>query len=431
MKAIVVRKSRGLKGTITVPGDKSITHRAIILGSLARGTTVVKGYLPSEDCLNTASAFRLMGIPIQEGKKAGDPLRIEGKGLRGLSEPSSVLDLGNSGTAMRLLTGVLAGQGFFSVLTGDESLRRRPMLRVVAPLRQMGAEINGCDGGNRAPLAVCGRRLKGIAYALPVASAQVKSALLLAGLLADGRTVLTEPLPSRDHTERIFRGMGIPLAIKGSELSLDPPPEFSGREIEVPGDFSSAAFFIVAATIVKNSELTIRNVGVNPTRTGLLDLLSEMGAEIRLENRRESNHEPVADLVVRSRPLRGIRVQPESVPKTIDEFPVLCVAAAVADGETVIRGAEELRVKESDRIRTITRELSKMGADLEERPDGLLIRGGRKLSGARCAGHGDHRIAMALAVAGLAADGETTVEGAEWVDTSFPGFQSLLESVTA
>jgi 3-phosphoshikimate 1-carboxyvinyltransferase len=372
-----------------------------------------------------------MGIPIQEGKKAGDPLRIEGKGLRGLSEPSSVLDLGNSGTAMRLLTGVLAGQGFFSVLTGDESLRRRPMLRVVAPLRQMGAEINGCDGGNRAPLAVCGRRLKGIAYALPVASAQVKSALLLAGLLADGRTVLTEPLPSRDHTERIFRGMGIPLAIKGSELSLDPPPEFSGREIEVPGDFSSAAFFIVAATIVKNSELTIRNVGVNPTRTGLLDLLSEMGAEIRLENRRESNHEPVADLVVRSRPLRGIRVQPESVPKTIDEFPVLCVAAAVADGETVIRGAEELRVKESDRIRTITRELSKMGADLEERPDGLLIRGGRKLSGARCAGHGDHRIAMALAVAGLAADGETTVEGAEWVDTSFPGFQSLLESVTA
>ena len=417
---------------ITVPGDKSITHRAIILGSLARGTTVVKGYLPSEDCLHTASAFRLMGIPIEEGKRGGDELpelRIVGKGLRGLSEPSAVLDLGNSGTALRLLTGVLAGRDFFSVVTGDESLRRRPMRRVVAPLRQMGAEIHGRQDGNLAPLAVCGRRLKGIAYALPVASAQVKSALLLAGLLAVGRTVLTEPLPSRDHTERIFRGMGIPLEIQGTDLLLDPPSEFSGREILVPGDLSSAAFFIVAATIVKNSELTIRNVGVNPTRTGLLELLSEMGADIRLENRREFNHEPVADLVVRSRPLKGIRVPPESVPKTIDEFPILCVAAAVAEGETMIRGAEELRVKESDRIRTISQELSKMGADLEELPDGLLIRGGRKLSGARCAGHGDHRIAMALAVAGLLADGETTVEGTDWIATSFPGFEQLLQSV--
>ncbi|MEK6683358.1 MAG: 3-phosphoshikimate 1-carboxyvinyltransferase [Nitrospirota bacterium] len=429
MKPIVVRKSKGLQGTITVPGDKSITHRAIILGALARGTTVVKGYLPSEDCLHTASAFRSMGIPIEEGKKAGDPLRIEGKGLRGLSEPSAVLDLGNSGTALRLLTGVLAGRDFFSVVTGDESLRRRPMRRVVVPLRQMGAEIHGRQDGDRAPLAVCGRRLKGIAYALPAASAQVKSALLLAGLLADGRTVLTEPFPSRDHTERIFRGMGIPLEIKGAELSFDPPSEFSGREILVPGDFSSAAFFITAATIVKNSELTIRNVGVNPTRTGLLELLAEMGADIRLENRREFNQEPVADLVVRSRPLKGLRVRPESVPKTIDEFPILCVAAAVAEGETVIRGAEELRVKESDRIRTITLELLKMGADIEELPDGLLIRGGRKLSGARCAGHGDHRIAMALAVAGLAADGETTVEGSQWIATSFPGFEQLLQSV--
>ncbi len=273
-----------------MPGDKSITHRAIILGSLARGRTVVKGYLPSEDCLHTASAFRLMGISIEEGKKPGDPLRIEGKGLRGLSEPPAVLDLGNSGTALRLLTGVLAGQDFFSVVTGDESLRRRPMRRVVDPLRRMGAEIGGRQDGNLAPLVVFGRRLKGISYALPVASAQVKSALLLAGLLADGRTVLTEPLPSRDHTERMFHGMGIPLEVSDTELSLEPPSEFSGREIEVPGDLSSAAFFIVAATIIKNSELVIRNVGVNPTRTGLLDLLSEMGADIRLENRREFNY---------------------------------------------------------------------------------------------------------------------------------------------
>jgi 3-phosphoshikimate 1-carboxyvinyltransferase len=429
MEPIVVRKSRGLKGTVAVPGDKSITHRAIILGSLARGTTIVKGYLPSADCLNTAAAFRLMGIPIEEGKKTGDPLRIAGKGLRGLSEPPAVLDLGNSGTALRLLTGVLAGQDFFSVVTGDESLRRRPMRRVVDPLRRMGAEIGGRQDGNLVPLAVRGRRLKGIAYAMPVASAQVKSALLLAGLLADGRTALTEPIQSRDHTERMFRGMGISLEIEGAEVRLEPPAEFSGCEIHVPGDLSSAAFFIVAATIVKNSELLIRNVGVNPTRTGLLDLLSRMGADIRIENRRDLNQEPVADLVVRSRPLKGIQVGPESVPKTIDEFPILCVAAAVAEGETVIRGAEELRVKESDRIRTITRELSKMGADLEELPDGLVIRGGWKLSGARCASYGDHRIAMALAVAGLMAEGETTVEGAEWIATSFPGFESLLQSV--
>ncbi|MBI3611482.1 MAG: 3-phosphoshikimate 1-carboxyvinyltransferase [Nitrospirae bacterium] len=428
MKPIVVRESRGLQGTISVPGDKSVTHRAIILGSLARGTTVVKDYLSAEDCLHTASAFRLMGISIED--KNGR-LRIEGKGLHGLSEPATVLDLGNSGTGLRLLTGVLAGQDFFSVVTGDESLRRRPMRRVVDPLRRMGAEIEGREDGNRAPLAVRGRRLKGLTYALPVASAQVKSALLLAGLLADGRTVLTEPLPSRDHTERMFRGMGIPLEIEGNQLLLSPPSEFSGREIVVPGDFSSAAFFIVAATIVRNSELRIRDVGVNPTRIGLLEILAEMGAEIRFENRREFDHEPVADLIVRSRPLRAVRVKPESVPKTIDEFPILCVAATAAEGETVIRGAEELRMKESDRIRTVASELSKMGADLEELPDGLVIRGGRKLSGARCSSHGDHRIAMALAVAGLTASGETAVEGAEWIETSFPGFQSLLKSVTA
>jgi 3-phosphoshikimate 1-carboxyvinyltransferase len=295
----------------------------------------------------------------------------------------------------------------------------------------MGAEINGRDGGNLAPLAVQGRQLKGIAYALPVASAQVKSALLLAGLLAEGRTVLTEPLPSRDHTERMFRGLGILIETKGLEVSLKSPSEFSGREIDVPGDFSSAAFFIVAATIVKDSELVIRQVGVNPSRTGLLDLLSEMGAEIRLENRRELNHEPVADLVVRSRPLKGILIRPESVPRTIDEFPVLCVAAAVAEGETVVRGAEELRVKETDRIQTIVSELSKLGVDLKELPDGLVIRGGRKLSGARCLSYGDHRIAMALAIAGLVAEGETVVEGAEWIETSFPGFSSLLKSVAA
>lgn len=428
MKAIVVQESQGLKGTISVPGDKSMTHRAIILGSLARGISAVKGYLPALDCLHTVEAFRSMGISIEAVK---GQLRITGKGLHGLSEPSSVLDLGNSGTGLRLLTGVLAGQDFSSILTGDSSLCRRPMLRLVEPLRRMGAEIEGRAGGSFAPLAVHGRRLKGITYALPVASAQVKSALLLAGLLADGRTVLTEPLPTRDHTERMFRHLGIPLKTEGQTLSLEPAAQFSGREMEIPGDFSSSAFFIVAATIVKNSDLMIRNVGVNPTRTGLLNLLCKMGAEIRLENHREVDEEPAAGLVVRSRPLRGITVSWEDVPRAIDEFPILCVAAAVAEGETVIRGAEELRVKESDRIKTTVRELSKMGARLEELPDGLVIHGGRKLKGARCSSDGDHRIAMAMAIAGLAATGETVVEGAEWVETSCPGFQDLLRSVAA
>lgn len=346
-----------------------------------------------------------------------------------MSEPPGVLDLGNSGTAIRLLTGVLAGQDYFSVLTGDESLCRRPMRRVVDPLRQMGAEINGRENGNLAPLAIRGKRLKGINYAIPVASAQVKSALLLAGLMAEGRTVLTEPLPSRDHTEKMFQALGIAFEINGTELAIESRSDFSGGEIRVPGDPSSAAFFVVAATIVKNSELKIAGVGVNSTRTGLFDLLSRMGADIRYENHREFGREPVADLVVRSRPLKGIRVEPADVPKTIDEFPILCVAAAVAEGETVVRGAEELRVKESDRIRTMALELKKMGADLEELPDGLIVRGGRRLVGGRCTSHGDHRIGMALAVAGLAAEGETTIDGAEWIETSFPGFHPLLQSV--
>lgn len=432
MKPIVVKKSRGLKGTLSVPGDKSITHRAIILGSLGCGTAVVRGYLPSDDCLRTAQAFRRLGISIKEEK---DQLTIIGKGLRGLSDPGGDLDLGNSGTGLRLLTGVLAGQDLVAVLTGDESLRSRPMLRVVAPLRRMGAKIKGPSRGKFAPLEIHGRRLKGIHYVMPAASAQVKSALLLAGLLAEGPTAVTEPLPTRDHTERLFRHMGIPLKTENQEglktLRLEPAGEFEGRDIEIPGDLSSAAFFIVAASIIPNSELMIRNVGVNPTRTGLLELLSDMGAEIKQENPREVSGEPVADLSVCSRPLKGIQVPPEMVPRTIDEFPVLCVAAAAAEGETEIRGAEELRVKESDRIRTIAQELSRMGADVKELPDGMVIRGGKELRGARCRSHGDHRIAMAMTVAGLAASGETTVEGAEWVDTSFPGFQRLLESVAA
>ncbi len=426
MESITVKSGRGLAGTTSVPGDKSITHRAVIIGALARGTTRVKGYLASDDCLRTVGALREMGIAIEADRAE---LRIEGKGLRGLSEPRSILDLGNSGTAIRLLTGLLAGQDFFAVLTGDESVLQRPMLRVVEPLRRMGARIEGRSGGDRAPIAIRGGRLKGITYALPVASAQVKSALLIAGLTAEGKTVLSEPLASRNHTERIFGEFGIPLQIGGGRIVLEPTPEFGGRGIEVPGDLSSAAFFIVAATIVKNSEIVIQNVGVNPTRTGILELLTQMGARIVQEKPRTVGGEAVADLVVKSASLKGISVGADAVPRTIDEFPILCVAAALAEGETIIRGAGELRVKESDRIRMIARELSRMGAKVEELSDGLVVRGVERLKGARCSSGGDHRIAMALAVAGLAATGETVVEGAQWVETSFPDFQVRLSAL--
>jgi 3-phosphoshikimate 1-carboxyvinyltransferase len=423
MKRLKVTKSGGLKGVISVPGDKSISHRAVILGSIAGGTTTVRGFLPAEDCLRTAAVFRMMGVAIEQ---RGDALRIEGRGLRGLAEPSDVLDLGNSGTGMRLLTGLMAGQSFFSVVTGDETLRRRPMRRVVDPLRQMGAVIAGRNGGEFAPLAVTGRPLKGIRYDLPVASAQVKSALLLAGLTAEGPTRLTEPSASRDHTERMLLAFGADLRVEGTTVTVHPAESLKSRDLEIPGDPSSAAFFVVAALIVPGSELTIRSVGVNPTRTGFIDVLHQMGADLRLENRREIGGEPAADLVVRSGPLKGVAVDPALVPRAIDEFPVLAVAAAFAEGETLIRGAEELRVKESDRIAVMAAELRKLGARVEELPDGLRITGGAPLAGAVCESRGDHRVAMAMAVAGLAASGETLIEDAACIETSFPGFESLL-----
>lgn len=427
MKSIEVKKSGGLRGTISVPGDKSITHRGVILGSLARGLTVVKDYLASDDCLRSVQAFRQMGIAITQ---TPDRLEIRGKGLRGLSEPAGVVDLGNSGTAMRLLTGLLSGQDFRTVLTGDESLQKRPMARVVEPLREMGARINGRENGRFAPLEIQGGGLKGITYSLPVASAQVKSALLLAGLTAEGRTMIIEPEKTRDHTERMLRNFGVPVGKNGNSIFVDPASEFSGSELEVPGDLSSAAFFIVAATIVKNSEIRIRKVGVNPTRTGLLDLLGKMGANIKRENEGEMSGEPVADLIVSSRNLKGIEVQPEDVPRTIDEFPVFCVAASLAEGRTVIRGAGELRVKESDRIRTLAEELSGFGVGVEEFPDGMSITGSGVLKGARSRSHGDHRVAMAMTVAGLAAEGKTRVEDTEWIETSFPGFEDILKKLS-
>ena len=435
MASLTINPGGPLTGTISVPGDKSITHRAVILSALAEGESLITGYCRGEDCLNTVRAFRAMGIRIGEQP---DHLRVYGKGLWGLAEPEHPLDCGNSGTGIRLLTGLLAGQDFFTVLTGDESVRRRPMGRVVKPLREMGAIIAGRKGGELAPLAVSGSRLRGIAYRSPVASAQVKSALLLAALSAEGVTRITEPHRSRDHTERLFRHFGIPIQEDGSAVVLPGRPSvgWAGKELPLPGDLSAAAFFLVGASIVPGSDLTITGVGINPTRTGVLEALTEMGADIQVLNRREQAGEPVADLRVRSAALHGIRLGAERIPETIDEFPILCVAAALAEGETAITGARELRVKESDRIATMAMELGKMGIAVSETPDGLIIQGvgGRqtcRLRGASCRSYGDHRVAMSLAIAGLVADAPTHIEDAGCIDTSFPGFEGkLLELLT-
>ena len=373
--------------------------------------------------------MRTLGIQVDD-LGAGRFL-VHGKGLRGLSEPGGVLDLGNSGTGMRLLAGLLAGQDFFSVLTGDQYLVKRPMGRIAEPLRSMGAAIDGRSGGKLAPLAIrgAGKNAKAIAYQSPVASAQVKSAVLLCGLYADGVTSVNEPHQSRDHTERMLRFFGADVREEGLQVSVrgNQVLRASGL-LAIPADISSAAFFLVAAAIVPGSELLIRNVGVNPTRTGILDALGAMGADIVMENRREQAGEPVADLRVRHRALRSTEIGGDSIPRLIDEIPVLAVAAACADGTTVIRNAEELRVKESDRIATMAAELRKLGAHVRELPDGMEISGNRRLRGAVCESHGDHRIAMSLAVAGLTAEGPTTVRDTEWIETSFPGFPSMLRS---
>lgn len=427
MSDLIIRPSQGMKGEITLPGDKSISHRSVLFAAIAEGDTTINGFLTGEDTLNSARAVQALGITVDG--VGSSHLVVRGKGLDGLSEPSNVIDLGNSGTGMRLLAGLLAGQEFFSVLTGDQYLRKRPMARIAEPLRQMGAVIDGPAGGKRAPLAIrgSGRRTRPIDFKSPVASAQVKSALLLAGLYADGITSVTEPAKSRDHTERMFRFFGIEIKEEGNRVSV------RGRQVlrpkgllEIPSDISSSAFFLVAACIVPGSDLLIRNVGVNPTRTGIIDVLLAMGGDITLENRREQAGEPVADIRVRHRKLRAIEVSGAVVPRAIDEIPVLTVAAAYATGTTLIRDAAELRVKESDRIAAMAAELRKVGVVVREHPDGMEIDGRGTIEGGVCESHGDHRIAMSMAVAGLAASHETIVRDAGWIETSFPGFERLL-----
>ncbi len=422
-----IAPTKSLRGELSVPGDKSISHRSIMLGSLAEGTTRVSGFLMGEDNLSTWKAFEAMGVAIRQ--TGPDALEIEGVGLDGLTEPGDVLDCGNSGTTMRLMSGLMAGQNFFSVLTGDKYLRRRPMKRVVTPLAAMGARIWGRDGGARAPLAIQGGSLNPITYASPVASAQVKSAVLLAGLSVDGETKVTEPHISRDHSERMLTCFGADVRPFEGGVSLIGRPRLMAQEVTVPGDISSAAFFMVAGLVTPGAELTIRNVGINPTRSGIIDILIAMGGQLELLNIREQSGEPVADVLIRHSRLKGIEISGDMVPRAIDEFPVISVAAALAEGTTTIRDAEELRVKETDRIAAMVSELSKLGAQVEARPDGMVITGVEQLNGGKVSSHGDHRIAMSMAVAALSAREDVTIEDAACTDTSFPGFWALLEEI--
>ncbi|MEK6726414.1 MAG: 3-phosphoshikimate 1-carboxyvinyltransferase [Deltaproteobacteria bacterium] len=432
MKTITVKKTKDLKGEITVPGDKSISHRALMFASIADGDTRIKGLLKGEDNLATLKAFRQMGIWIEEH---GDIVVVHGNGLNGLREPEDFIDAGNSGTTIRLITGLLAGQNFFSSITGDQYLRKRPMKRVIDPLSQMGARIFGRENGNKAPLAIVGSKLKGITYNSPIASAQVKSAILLAALYTDGLTTVIEPMLSRDHTERMLAYFGAKVERTDNSVSIAGGQKLAGGgEIIVPGDISSATFFMVAALITEGSSLTIRDVGVNPTRTGIIDILRGMGGNIEVLNPREISGEPIGDIHVRSSLLKGIEISGEVIPRAIDELPVVAVAAAFAEGTTKIRDAKELRVKESDRIGTMTVSLRKLGIRVDDSyEDGMDIEGGEPnvTPGSDFNSYGDHRVAMSMIVAGLTAKGDQMlVRDTECIDTSFPGFEELIKRIS-
>ena len=425
MTRFVVHPSRMQSGAITVPGDKSISHRAVMFGGIAAGRSEVSGFLPGEDCLATLAAMETMGVGVT--RHSPTDVSIDGVGMTGLADPGRDLDLGNSGTAMRLLAGLLVGQAFDSTLVGDASLSSRPMQRVITPLEQMGARIESREG--RPPLRIKGgRSLSGFHYDLPMASAQVKSAVLIAGLFADGKTSVFEPAVTRDHTERMLRTMGVDVDSRGGRIAVLGGQALQPARIDVPADLSSATFLILAALLAENADFRIDNVGINPTRTGVIAILRGMGADLAYENERKLGDEPVADVRVRSGPLTGGKVDPKLVSLAIDEFPALFVAAAAASGTTVFSGLAELRVKESDRIAAMASALGALGIDVEERPDGAVIHGGRFSSGT-VESEGDHRVAMSLAVAGSVADGPVTIENVDSVDTSFPGFADLLRSL--
>jgi 3-phosphoshikimate 1-carboxyvinyltransferase len=415
-----------LRGEISVPGDKSIAHRAVILASIAKGGSRIFNLSGGDDNSRTVRAFRQMGVEIF---RDGDALRVKGKGWDGLRAPMEAINCGNSGTTMRLLSGLLAGRPFGSELDGDGSLRQRPMQRVIDPLGLMGAKIASKGGNGLAPLEISGGGLHGIHYRMPVASAQVKSAILLAALQAEGTTTLEEPLKSRDHTEVMLRGFGGEIALSCQTIAVKGGQSLSGQEVCIPGDISSAAFFLVAAAMIPDSDVVIRNVGCNPTRDGIIEILRRMGAVIQLVNEHAEAGEPVADIRVVGGPLKGIDVGPEWATRTIDEYPVLAVAAALADGVTTFSAVKELRYKESDRIAAMTEGLRRLGVEVEEREDGMTIQGGSRLSSAKVRSFGDHRVAMALAIAGLSTDGGMEIDDANCVDISFPGFFGLLDQI--
>lgn len=421
-----IQKVNGLKGEVQIPGDKSISHRGIMLGALAKGTTKITNFLQGADCLSTIGCFRQMGIEIEN---TSNEVLVHGKGLHGLRAPQNTLDVGNSGTTMRLLCGILSPQAFASALTGDSSIQTRPMKRVIEPLSQMGADIQSLKDNGCAPLQIQGSRLKGIHYQSPVASAQVKSCVLFAGMYADKTTSVTEPVLSRNHSELMLQHLGAKLGGEGTTVSIEPEPLLEAREIPVPGDISSAAYFIAAGLLVPHSQILIKNVGVNPTRSGMLKVCHAMGADIQYLNEHRDSGEPTADLLVTSSSLTGTVIEGEIIPTLIDELPMLAVMAAFAQGKTIIRNAEELKVKESDRIKAVTENLSAMGADITATCDGMIINGGRTLTGADIPTHKDHRIAMSFAVAALAAEGVTHIENADCVNISYPEFYQDLQKL--
>lgn len=412
-------KSSALRGEITVPGDKSISHRSVMFGSISRGTTEITGFLQGADCLSTIACFQKMGIEIEN---RGDTVLVHGKGLHGLCAPSGILDCGNSGTTTRLISGILAGQNFSSTLTGDASIQKRPMRRIMEPLSMMGAKITSLHQNDCAPLTIEGTALHGIHYQSKVASAQVKSSILLAGLYADGKTSVTEPYLSRNHSELMLRHFGAEVTSEGNTASILPAAELYGQKIHVPGDISSATYFIAAALMVPGSEILIKNVGINPTRDGILRVCQAMGADITLLNETAASGEPTADILVRHSPIHGTVIEGAIIPTLIDEIPMIAAMACFAEGETIIRDAQELKVKESNRLDVMVRALTSMGADVTGTDDGMIIHGGRTLHGTLIDSHLDHRIAMTFAVTGLAAEGETTIKDADCVNISYPVF---------
>ncbi len=427
MDSIKIQPIKRLKGELEVPGDKSISHRAVMMGALAEGITEIEGFLNAEDCLSTVRAFQALGVHIEGVGK--EKLIIEGRGLQGLSEPRHILNVGNSGTTLRLLLGILAGQDFCAVLTGDDSLIERPMKRVSEPLQKMGAIILGRNEGSLAPLTIRGGRLKAIKYSSPIPSAQVKSAVLLAGLYAEGETSVTESVKSRDHTEKMLRFFGSEIKVEGLTVKVKGKQKLTAQKVTVPGDISSASFFLVAAAMLPGSDITITKVGVNPTRKAILEILQNMGAKVKISPVKGELFEPMADINVKGGKLKPLSLEGEMIPRIIDEIPIIAVAAALAEGKSQIRGASELRVKETDRIKALSINLTKLGAKVEEVPDGLIIQGGSPLRGNEVDSFGDHRLAMAMVMAGLSAQGETTVQDANCINTSFPGFMDTLEKV--